>query len=180
MAATTSPVRAVPDVLDLRAEIPAALAARPMAAAGALPGRLALEQACAAFGFSLGAAQLLHRRSNAVWRVGDVVVRLALDTPLRRTRADTSIAVTRWLAFTATEPIALPPVSGEQPVVVDGAVATFLPYRSTAAHPITATSEAWFDGFISSRRPRFGSHDIARCGGCVKRSTSMWHDRSRC
>ncbi|PPJ31739.1 hypothetical protein C5E45_23040 [Nocardia nova] len=106
-----------------------------MAADSALPGRLALEQACAAFGLNPNAAQLLHRRSNAVWQVGDVVVRLAPDTPLRRTRAATSIAVTRWLASTATEPIALPPLPGEQPVVVDGAVATFWPYRSSAAQP---------------------------------------------
>ncbi|MDN2495157.1 hypothetical protein FHY52_00235 [Nocardia nova] len=108
-----------------------------MAADSALPGRLALEQACAAFGLNSDRAQLLHRRSNAVWRVGDVVVRLAPDTPLRRTRADTSIAVTRWLASTATQPIALPPLPGEQPVVVDGAVATFWPYRTMTVQPST-------------------------------------------
>ncbi|MEU6561998.1 phosphotransferase [Nocardia nova] len=106
-----------------------------MAPDSALPGRPALEQACAAFGLKPDAAQLLHRRSNAVWRVGDVVVRLAPDTPLRRTRADTSIAVTRWLASTATEPVALPPMPGQQPVVVDGAVATFWPYRTVTAQP---------------------------------------------
>ncbi|MGW0356277.1 phosphotransferase family protein [Nocardia nova] len=106
-----------------------------MAADSALPGRNALEQACAAFGLNPNAAQVLHRRSNAVWRVGDVVVRLAPDTPLRRTRAATSITVTRWLAATATEPIALPPLHGEQPVIVDGAVATFWPHRSAAAQP---------------------------------------------
>ncbi len=106
-----------------------------MAADSALPSRLALEQACAVFGLNPNAAQLLHRRSNAVWRVGDVVVRLAPDTPLRRIRAATSITVARWLGSTATEPIALPPLLGEQPVVVDGAVATFWPYRSAATQP---------------------------------------------
>ncbi|WP_280236994.1 phosphotransferase family protein [Nocardia cyriacigeorgica] len=102
---------------------------------GALPARPELEKACYVYGLNPAYAQVLHRRSNAVWRVDDVVVRLAPDTPLRRTRAATSIAVTRWLASTATEPVALPPLPGEQPVLVDGAVATFWPYRPTAAEP---------------------------------------------
>ncbi|MCX0274229.1 aminoglycoside phosphotransferase family protein [Nocardia zapadnayensis] len=106
-----------------------------MAADSALPGRAALEQVCTSFGLNPDAAQLLHRRSNAVWRVGDVVVRLAPDTPLRRTRAAMSIAVTRWLASTATEPTALNPLPGEQPVVLDDTVATFWPHQPTDAQP---------------------------------------------
>lgn len=106
-----------------------------MAADSALPGRSALEQVCTAFGLNPDAAQLLHRRSNAVWRVGDVVVRLAPDTPLRRTRAATSIAVTRWLASTAPDRIALNPMPGEQPVVMDRGVATFWPHRPAATQP---------------------------------------------
>ncbi|WP_280422305.1 phosphotransferase family protein [Nocardia carnea] len=106
-----------------------------MAVDDALPGRVELEKACALFGVDHGTAQLLHRRSNAVWRVGDVVVRLAPDTPLRRSRAATSIAVSRWLVSTAPEPIALNPLPGEQPVLTGGAVATFWPYRPSSTHP---------------------------------------------
>lgn len=98
----------------------------------ALPGRSELERACHAYGLDSSTAQPLHRRSNAVWRVDDAVVRLAPDTPLRRTRAATSIAVTRWLASTATEPIALNPLPGEQPVPTGSAVATFWPYRPSS------------------------------------------------
>jgi len=68
-------------------------------------------------------ARLLHRRSNAVWLVEDVVVRLAPNTPLRRTRAATSIGVTRWLETTATEPIALAPLPVDQPILTGDAVA---------------------------------------------------------
>lgn len=106
-----------------------------MAVDSALPGRVELEKACALFGVNAGTAQLLHRRSNAVWRVGDVVVRLAPDTAARRSRADTTIAVTRWLAATAEEPIALPPLSGEQPVLTGSAVATFWPYKPSPGYP---------------------------------------------
>ncbi|TLF92953.1 aminoglycoside phosphotransferase family protein [Nocardia cyriacigeorgica] len=106
-----------------------------MPADSALPGRTELEKSCYAYGLNAAGAQLLHRRSNAVWRVDDVVIRLAPDTPLRRTRADTSIAVTRWLASTATAPVALHPLPGDQPVLIDGAVATFWPYRPTSAEP---------------------------------------------
>lgn len=106
-----------------------------MTADNALPGRPELEKACYAYGLNAARAQLLHRRSNAVWRVDDVVVRLAPDTPLRRTRAATSIAVTRWLASTTTEPVALCPLPGHQPVLVDGAVATFWPYRPSTVEP---------------------------------------------
>ncbi|MGW4071634.1 phosphotransferase family protein [Nocardia grenadensis] len=106
-----------------------------MTADSALPGRSELESACVAYGLNFSTAHLLHRRSNAVWRVGDVVVRLAPNTPLRRTRAATSIAVSRWLASTATEPIALNPLAGEQPVPTSSAVATFWPYRPSAIHP---------------------------------------------
>ncbi|WP_459545150.1 phosphotransferase family protein [Nocardia sp. X0981] len=106
-----------------------------MVADSALPGPFELEKACHAYGLNSSAAQLLHRRSNVVWRVDDVVVRLAPDTPLRRTRAATSIAVTRWLASTATEPIALNPLPGDQPVLTDNAVATFWPHRRPTADP---------------------------------------------
>lgn len=100
-----------------------------------LPGRSDLETVCGAFSLGCEGVELLHRRSNAVWRVGDVVVRLAPDTPLRRARAATSIAVTRWLASTATVPIALDPLPGEQPVSTGSAVATFWPYRPVTGYP---------------------------------------------
>ncbi|MGW5386391.1 phosphotransferase family protein [Nocardia sp. NPDC003963] len=106
-----------------------------MAADSALPGRSELEKACRAYGLDSSTAHLLHRRSNAVWLVDDVVVRLAPDTPLRRTRAATSVAVTRWLASTAAEPIALNPLAGEQPMPTGSAVATFWPYRPSTTHP---------------------------------------------
>lgn len=81
-------------------------------------------------------ARLLHHRSNAVYLLprDQVVVRLAPDTPVRRRRAHTSIAVTRWLA-TQPDPIALPPMPGDQPVIAAGAVATFWPHRPTALPP---------------------------------------------
>jgi aminoglycoside phosphotransferase (APT) family kinase protein len=67
----------------------------------------------------------------------DLVVRLAPDTPLRRRRAQTCIDVTRWLA-THSEPIALPPAPGRQPVIAAGAIATLWPYRSTTPSPSLA------------------------------------------
>ncbi|MCX4092086.1 hypothetical protein [Nocardia sp. alder85J] len=103
-----------------------------------LPGRTELEKTCHAYGFSADDARLLHRRSNAAWLVGDVVVRLASDTSLRRTRAATSITVTRWLAATASEPIGLCPLPGEQSVLTGTAVATFWPYRPTSERPDAA------------------------------------------
>ncbi|MFD4401182.1 phosphotransferase family protein [Nocardia sp. NPDC058499] len=106
-----------------------------MAVDDALPGRAELEKACRAFGVYSSKAEPLHQRSNAVWRVGDVVVRLAPDTPLRRTRAVTSIAVTRWLSSTTGEPITLNPLPGEQPVLTGSAVATIWPYQPPAAQP---------------------------------------------
>ncbi|UJW32466.1 aminoglycoside phosphotransferase family protein [Saccharothrix sp. AJ9571] len=97
-----------------------------------LPGVPALREVCRIFGTNPGGARLLHQRSNAVFLLPDdhLVVRLAPDTPLRRRRAQTCIDVTRWLAG-QPEPVALAPVSGEQPVVAAGAVATFWPHRPT-------------------------------------------------
>ncbi|MCZ9329405.1 hypothetical protein [Nocardia farcinica] len=109
-----------------------------MTADSGLPGRAALEDVCGAQGLSTQNARLLHRRSNAVWLVEDVVVRLAPNTPLRRTRAATSIGVTRWLETTATEPIALAPLPVDQPILTGDAVATLWPYRPTDYRPRTA------------------------------------------
>lgn len=105
---------------------------------GALPGRDALENACRAYGLTVRDARQLHRRSNAVWLVGDTVVRLAPDTPSRRTRAKTSIDITRWLATVTDEPIALTPLAGPQPLLTNGAVATFWPYRPYPGQARTA------------------------------------------
>ncbi|MEU6585912.1 aminoglycoside phosphotransferase family protein [Nocardia sp. NPDC046763] len=109
-----------------------------MSSDSALPGRDALDNACRAYGLTPGNAQLLHRRSNAVWLVGDVVVRLAPDTPARRARATTSIDITRWLDAVTDEPIALTPMPGPQPVLITDAVATFWPYRPYPHQPRTA------------------------------------------
>ncbi|MGQ4600368.1 phosphotransferase [Nocardia sp. R6R-6] len=110
-----------------------------MAADDALPGLAELEKACRTYGLSSTRAQLLHQRSNAVWLVDDTVVRLAPDTTLRRRRAATSIAVTRWLANTTTESaVALNPLPGPQPVLTGAAVATFWPYRASPGRPPAA------------------------------------------
>ncbi|WP_063711857.1 aminoglycoside phosphotransferase family protein [Nocardia sp. BMG111209] len=109
-----------------------------MAADSTLPGFAELETACRAYGLSAVGAQLLHRRSNAVWLVGDTVARLAPDTALRRIRASTGVAVSRWLTAVTAEPIALDPLPGEQPVLTGAAVATFWPYRPTTERPTIA------------------------------------------
>lgn len=96
-----------------------------------LPGPEALRAVCAQFGIdNTDAAVLLQHRSNAVWRAGATVVRLAPDTPLRRQRATAALTVTRWLATTG-DSIALAPLPGPQPVVAAGAIATFWPYCPT-------------------------------------------------
>lgn len=70
-----------------------------------------------------------------MWRVGEVVVRLAPDTAVRRTRAATGIAASRWLA---AGQIALNPLPGEQPVSAGTAVATFWPYCPSPDRPTAA------------------------------------------
>ncbi|MGV9676453.1 phosphotransferase family protein [Nocardia sp. NPDC003482] len=105
-----------------------------------LPGTEALDTVCRTFGIASRAARLLHTRSNAVYLLpgeaeSGIIVRLAPDTDLRRQRAHAAIAVTRWLNMQSTEPIGLQPLSGPQPVVADGAVATFWPYRPTPRRP---------------------------------------------
>lgn len=104
-----------------------------------LPGLDALAQVCRAFGVNDEDAVLLHHRSNAVYLLPheQVVARLAPPTALRQQRANTVIAVTRWLA-TQPDPIALAPVPGEQPVVTGGAVATFWPYQPPTLPPTLA------------------------------------------
>lgn len=101
-----------------------------------LPGLDALAQVCLEFGVNDEEAVLLHHRSNAVFllpREG-MVVRLAPDTPLRRERAATGISVTRWLR---TQPgsVALPPITGKQPVTAAGTAATFWPHQPTTPPP---------------------------------------------
>ena len=98
-----------------------------------LPGVPALREVCRIFGADPADARLLHQRSNAVFLLprDDLVVRLAPGTPLRRRRAQTCVEVTRWLA-SQPEPVALAPVSGDQPVIAAGAVATFWPNRPTS------------------------------------------------
>jgi hypothetical protein len=92
----------------------------------------ALPEICALAGVTPTGAVLLHHRSNAVYRLPEagVVARLAPDTPLRRDRACTSIAVCRWLAERAPG-LALPPTPGDQPVVAAGVVATLWPFHDT-------------------------------------------------
>ncbi|MPZ80265.1 MAG: phosphotransferase [Actinophytocola sp.] len=101
-----------------------------------LPGLDALAQVCRAFGLNDRDARLLHHRSNAVYLLPheQIVARLAPATALRRERAATVIALTRWIS-TRPSPIALPPMPGNQPVVADSAVATFWPYRPTTPPP---------------------------------------------
>jgi aminoglycoside phosphotransferase (APT) family kinase protein len=104
-----------------------------------LPGVSALREVCRIFGANPAGARPLHQRSNAVYLLprDQLVVRLAPDTPLRRRRAQTCIEVTRWLT-SQSEPVALAPVSGDQPVIAADAIATFWPHRPTtpAASPI--------------------------------------------
>lgn len=99
-----------------------------------LPGPEQLQQVCDTYGADTTGARLLHARSNAVYLLPreQLVVRLAPATPLRQERADTVIAVTRWLAV-QRDPTALAPAPGDQPITTDDAVATFWPYRPTEA-----------------------------------------------
>src|SRR5262245_26598148 len=99
-----------------------------------LPGLEALAQVCSAFGLNDSNARLLHHRSNAVYLLPDehVVVRLAPPTALRRERAATAITVTRWLK-TQSNPIALTPAPGNQPIIVGSAVATIWPYQPSTS-----------------------------------------------
>ncbi|WP_067463995.1 aminoglycoside phosphotransferase family protein [Nocardia amamiensis] len=107
-----------------------------MTDASGLPSVDALKAVCAAFGIVTDGAELLHHRSNAVYLLagegnGGVIVRMAPDTDLRRARANTGVAVTRWLNEQDGEPIGLCPLPGEQPVIAAGVVATFWPYCPT-------------------------------------------------
>ncbi|GAA1264723.1 aminoglycoside phosphotransferase family protein [Saccharothrix xinjiangensis] len=104
-----------------------------------LPGVPALREACRIFGADPAGARLLHQRSNAVYLLprDHLVARLAPDTPVRRRRARTSVEVTRWLAD-QSEPVALAPAPGEQPVLAADAVATFWPHRPTTPVPTPA------------------------------------------
>ncbi|GDY31930.1 phosphotransferase [Gandjariella thermophila] len=111
----------------------------PAATDARLPGLDALHAACRIFGANPADARLLHHRSNAVYLLPHerAVARLAPDTPVRRRRAQTCIEVTRWLA-TQPDPIALPPLPGEQPVIAAGAVVTFWPHRALTPPPSLA------------------------------------------
>jgi Ser/Thr protein kinase RdoA (MazF antagonist) len=104
-----------------------------------LPGLDALTQVCRAFGVNEKDAVLLHHRSNAVYLLPHehVVARLAPATPLRQERANTVIAVTRWLTA-QPDPVALAPLPGEQPVIAGGAVATLWPQHPTTPSPTLA------------------------------------------
>ncbi|MCX4098033.1 phosphotransferase family protein [Nocardia sp. alder85J] len=120
--------------------------AQPGRSDSALPGPDALEAACRRFGVNGQGARQLHNRSNAVYllpneRSGGIIVRLAPDTELRRQRADTAVAVTRWLGTHSAEPIGLQPLTGDQPVIAAGAVTTFWPYCLTEI-PATLTDVA--------------------------------------
>jgi Ser/Thr protein kinase RdoA (MazF antagonist) len=121
-----------------------------------LPDLDALREVCRIFGVDATDARLLHHRSNAVYllpREG-IVVRLAPDTGLRRQRADAVIAVTRWLTAQA-EPIALPPLPGDQPVIASGAIATFWPYRPTTSEPTLADLAMLLRRLHALPTPRF-------------------------
>ncbi|MEV6071276.1 aminoglycoside phosphotransferase family protein [Nocardia sp. NPDC052001] len=107
-----------------------------MAADSVLPGATELREVCAVLGVDDSGAQLLHQRSNAVYLLPEdaLIVRLAPNTDLRRRRAATSIAVTRWLGTTGTD-IALAPTPTTQPIITDTAVATIWPYCPSPAQP---------------------------------------------
>lgn len=93
----------------------------------------ALAEVCARAGLHADGAYLMHHRSNAVYRLPQdhVVARLAPDTPVRRQRAEVSIAVCRWLAEVAPG-LALPPTNVDQPIMTGGFVATIWPYHPAA------------------------------------------------
>jgi Ser/Thr protein kinase RdoA (MazF antagonist) len=101
-----------------------------------LPGLDALAEVCAAAGLNDSDARLLHHRSNAVYLLPreQVVVRMAPATALRRERAAAVITVTRWLCA-QPDLIALPPVSGDQPIITESAVATLWPYQPPTPRP---------------------------------------------
>ncbi|MRH92280.1 phosphotransferase [Nocardia sp. SYP-A9097] len=107
-----------------------------MATDSVLPGATELREVCSLLGIDSGSARLLHQRSNAVYLLPDdeLIVRMAPNTDVRRRRAETSIAVTRWLDTIRTD-IALAPTHAPQPVVTDIAVATFWPYCPTPTQP---------------------------------------------
>ncbi|WP_327110304.1 phosphotransferase [Nocardia sp. NBC_01730] len=121
-----------------------------------LPGREALRAACKKFGVNDEGARLLHHRSNAVWLLPEqnLVARLAPDTAYRRERADTAIAVTRWLGD-AEKPIALTPLTGQQPVVTSDAIATFWPYRPSNDQPSPADLGALVQRLHAVTAPAF-------------------------
>lgn len=104
-----------------------------------LPGVADLRRACAEFGVDARDARLLHARSNAVYLLPheNLVARLSPPTSLRQSRANTVIAVTRWLADQAGS-VALAPAPGAQPVVLDTVVATFWPFRPPPKDPSIA------------------------------------------
>jgi Ser/Thr protein kinase RdoA (MazF antagonist) len=103
----------------------------------ALPGPEQLHALCAEYGVDSAGARLLHARSNAVYLLrSGLVVRMAPANDLRRQRARTALAVTRWLAEHDPS-IALAPAGGEQPVEAAGAIATFWPYRPAPGVPPT-------------------------------------------
>lgn len=101
-----------------------------------LPGHAALAQVSRVFGVDDQDAVLLHHRSNTVYLLPreQVIARLAPATPLRRERAESAVAVTRWLAG-EPNPIALAPLPGDQPVITNEAIATFWPCQPTTPPP---------------------------------------------
>jgi len=102
-----------------------------MTASGHDPYQAALQAACAVAGLDGRDAHLLHVRGNAVYhlpRIG-VIARLRVvpaDPGAVRAQFSTALRVTAWLCrhgFPATEPLDL-----DQPVAVDGHLATFWRY----------------------------------------------------
>jgi aminoglycoside phosphotransferase (APT) family kinase protein len=89
-----------------------------------------LTSACARFGLDVREARVLHVRANAVYHLPrhDAVLRLryAPGNPAALTRLNAAIRVTRWLA--EQDFPAIVPLPVDQPVVVDGWIATVWRY----------------------------------------------------
>jgi Phosphotransferase enzyme family len=119
--------------------------------------RTALQAACALAGIDSGDAVLLHIRGNAVYhlRRSDVIARLRYipgPPDLVRKQVTAALQATIWLrrhGFPATEPLEL-----DQPIAVDGHLATFWRYET-----VTVT----------------GTRDLTTLGRLIRRLHSLPH-----
>lgn len=99
-------------------------------ARGALPGLDELAAVCDQLGLRHTRVTRQRSTSNAVYLLNDehLVVRLAPDTPVRRRRAETAVALTRWIAE-QSDAITVAPTRIPQPVLTADVVATVWPHH---------------------------------------------------